>query len=179
MIDLYLKLKYLYWIPKYSVLSFLCFPIFLSSLHTICNLTAVFISPLTTGLTSAPLFHLCIYSTTQSSIIILWPAVVLSLLIDNVLLPLQWYDALRSMARLPFGIPPEFRRKMWLSLADWHIKRLKVDWQKTVRTAFNDRTNPDDDKLGSQIVKVWKFGSLFWQDWDGQWIFLVVMDIVV
>lgn len=66
----------------------------------------------------------------------------------------QWYDALRSMARLPFGIPPEFRRKMWLSLADWHIKRLKVDWQKTVRTAFNDRTNPDDDKLGSQIVKV-------------------------
>ena len=44
--------------------------------------------------------------------------------------------------------------QVWLSLADHYIRKLKIDWQKTVRLAFNERSNPDDDKLGMQIVKV-------------------------
>nr|XP_054752453.1 TBC1 domain family member 30-like [Lytechinus pictus] len=66
---------------------------------------------------------------------------------------MQWYDALRAVARLPFGLPRELRKAVWLSLADKHIKHLKLDWEKTVKVAFNDHSNPDDDKLGVQIVK--------------------------
>ncbi|XP_033105562.1 uncharacterized protein LOC117107863 isoform X2 [Anneissia japonica] len=65
----------------------------------------------------------------------------------------QWYDALRAVSRLPNGIPQNIRKEVWLSLADRHIRHLKIDWKKTVRFAFNDRSNPDDDALGIQIVK--------------------------
>ena len=43
---------------------------------------------------------------------------------------------------------------MWLSLADNHIKELRIDWDRMVRFAFNERSNPDDNTLGMQIVKV-------------------------
>ncbi|KAK3578758.1 hypothetical protein CHS0354_035662 [Potamilus streckersoni] len=65
----------------------------------------------------------------------------------------QWKDAMKAVARLPLGIPDEFRKTVWLSLADSHISELKIDWEKTVRFAFNDKSNPDDNKLGLQIVK--------------------------
>ncbi|KAL8567448.1 hypothetical protein ACOMHN_010039 [Nucella lapillus] len=65
----------------------------------------------------------------------------------------QWKDAMKAVNRLPMGIPPDFRKKVWLSLADRYVRQLKVDWPNTVRLAFNDRSNPDDDKLGLQIVK--------------------------
>ncbi|XP_070557709.1 LOW QUALITY PROTEIN: TBC1 domain family member 30-like [Ptychodera flava] len=65
----------------------------------------------------------------------------------------QWYDALKAVVRLPKGIPDFFRRQIWLGLADNHIKSIQVDWDKTVKLAFNERSNPDDDKLGVQIVK--------------------------
>ncbi|KAL8621790.1 hypothetical protein ACOMHN_016277 [Nucella lapillus] len=65
----------------------------------------------------------------------------------------QWKDAMKAVNRLPMGLPPEFRKKVWLSLADHYIRKLKIDWHKTVRLAFNERSNPDDDKLGMQIVK--------------------------
>lgn len=65
----------------------------------------------------------------------------------------QWRDAMKAVARLPLGIPTEFRKKVWLALADNHIKNLKIDWEQTRRLAFNDRSNPDDNRLGVQIVK--------------------------
>ena len=56
---------------------------------------------------------------------------------------------------------PEVRKCMiqcvlqvWLSLADNYIREQCIDWTKTLRFAFNDRSNPDDDSLGIQIVKV-------------------------
>lgn len=52
-----------------------------------------------------------------------------------------------------------FVLQVWLSLADHHIKEMKIDWDKTVRFAFNERSNPDDNKLGLQIVKVLNFIS--------------------
>ncbi|GAB1606315.1 uncharacterized protein LOC115223845 isoform X2, partial [Argonauta hians] len=65
----------------------------------------------------------------------------------------QWVDAMKGVARLPLGIPEEFRRKVWLNLADHYVSEIHLDWEKTVRFAFNDRCNPDDNKLGLQIVK--------------------------
>ena len=41
-----------------------------------------------------------------------------------------------------------------LALADKYIVSLRFDWEKTKRFAFNERSNPDDNKLGLQIVKV-------------------------
>ncbi|KAM4712445.1 TBC1 domain family member 30 isoform 2-T2 [Anableps anableps] len=65
----------------------------------------------------------------------------------------QWYDALKAVARLPTGIPKEWRKKVWLTLADHYLHSISIDWEKTLRFAFNERSNPDDDSLGIQIVK--------------------------
>ena len=40
-----------------------------------------------------------------------------------------------------------------MCLAESKIKDL--DWEKTAKFCFNEKSNPDDDELGSQIVKVW------------------------
>ncbi|XP_073476224.1 TBC1 domain family member 30 isoform X2 [Aquarana catesbeiana] len=65
----------------------------------------------------------------------------------------QWYDALKAVARLPTGIPKEWRRKVWLTLADHYLHSISIDWDKTMRFTFNERSNPDDDSMGIQIVK--------------------------
>ncbi|XP_025058606.1 TBC1 domain family member 30 isoform X4 [Alligator sinensis] len=65
----------------------------------------------------------------------------------------QWHDALKSVARLPTGIPKEWRRKVWLTLADHYLHSIAIDWDKTMRFTFNERSNPDDDSMGIQIVK--------------------------
>ncbi|KAM9846077.1 TBC1 domain family member 30 [Aulostomus maculatus] len=65
----------------------------------------------------------------------------------------QWYDALKAVARLPTGIPKEWRKRVWLTLADQYLHTISIDWEKTLRFAFNERSNPDDDSLGIQIVK--------------------------
>ncbi|KAG8439632.1 hypothetical protein GDO86_005711 [Hymenochirus boettgeri] len=65
----------------------------------------------------------------------------------------QWYDALKAVARLPTGIPKEWRKRVWLTLADHYLHSISIDWDKTMRFTFNDRSNPDDDSMGIQIVK--------------------------
>ncbi|XP_055506762.1 TBC1 domain family member 30 isoform X4 [Leucoraja erinacea] len=65
----------------------------------------------------------------------------------------QWYDALKAVARLPTGIPKDWRRRVWLTLADHYLHSISIDWEKTMRFAFNERSNPDDDSMGIQIVK--------------------------
>ncbi|XP_068163504.1 TBC1 domain family member 30 isoform X3 [Antennarius striatus] len=65
----------------------------------------------------------------------------------------QWYDALKAVARLPTGIPKEWRKRVWLTLADQYLHSISIDWEKTLRFTFNERSNPDDDSLGIQIVK--------------------------
>lgn len=44
--------------------------------------------------------------------------------------------------------------QVWLTLADQYLHSISIDWDKTLRFAFNERSNPDDDSLGIQIVKV-------------------------
>ncbi|XP_056196627.1 TBC1 domain family member 30 isoform X3 [Falco biarmicus] len=65
----------------------------------------------------------------------------------------QWHDALKAVARLPTGVPKEWRRKVWLTLADQYLHSIAIDWDKTMRFTFNERSNPDDDSMGIQIVK--------------------------
>ncbi|XP_029810604.1 TBC1 domain family member 30 isoform X2 [Suricata suricatta] len=65
----------------------------------------------------------------------------------------QWYDALKAVCRLSTGIPKEWRRKVWLTLADHYLHSIAIDWDKTMRFTFNERSNPDDDSMGIQIVK--------------------------
>ncbi|KAK3919575.1 TBC1 domain family member 30 [Frankliniella fusca] len=60
---------------------------------------------------------------------------------------------MQMVARLQGGIPTEFRRTMWLTLADKHLQRRGVDWPQAERLCFSEWSNPDDDELGVQIVK--------------------------
>jgi hypothetical protein len=46
-----------------------------------------------------------------------------------------------------------FEHKIWINLAQKYIKSKSIDWEKTLRIGFNERSNPDDDELGVQIVK--------------------------
>lgn len=63
----------------------------------------------------------------------------------------QWIDALKAVARIRHGIPPTWRKRTWLSLAEYFLK--DTDWDRVKKLCFNDRRNPDDDELDTQIVK--------------------------
>ncbi|KAG0432809.1 hypothetical protein HPB47_020485, partial [Ixodes persulcatus] len=63
----------------------------------------------------------------------------------------QWRDAMKMVARLPEGIPKDFRKKLWLTLAERYVASRKLDWESTQRVCFNERCNPDDHNLGVQI----------------------------
>ncbi|CAB3364669.1 Hypothetical predicted protein [Cloeon dipterum] len=65
----------------------------------------------------------------------------------------QWRDAMKMVAKMPGGIPAEFRRRLWLTLAERHLTARGVDWAQTERVIFSDTSNPDDEELGVQIVK--------------------------
>ncbi|XP_067619052.1 microtubule-associated protein futsch isoform X2 [Eurosta solidaginis] len=65
----------------------------------------------------------------------------------------QWLHAMKLVARLPGGMPPEFRRKLWLSLADKYLKSKNVDWIKEEEKCFCEKWREDDEELGIQIVK--------------------------
>ncbi|XP_069958226.1 serine-rich adhesin for platelets isoform X2 [Cherax quadricarinatus] len=65
----------------------------------------------------------------------------------------QWHDAMMMCARLPGGIPQEFRRRLWLTLAEKHLQARGVSWPHAEAFCFNEWSNPDDDDLGDQIVK--------------------------
>ncbi|XP_034137429.1 titin isoform X2 [Drosophila guanche] len=65
----------------------------------------------------------------------------------------QWLHAMKLVARLPGGTPPEFRRKLWLSLADKYLKSKNVDWARQREKCFCEEWREDDEELGIQIVK--------------------------
>ena len=39
-------------------------------------------------------------------------------------------------------------------MAERYLNMKAVDWKKAERTCFNEWSNPDDDELGLQIVRV-------------------------
>ncbi|KRX42358.1 TBC1 domain family member 30 [Trichinella murrelli] len=65
----------------------------------------------------------------------------------------QWLEAMRAVARLPGGIPHDFRRKMWLNLAENYLKTVGIDWNEVRLRTFSEKLNPDDNELNMQIVK--------------------------
>ena len=48
--------------------------------------------------------------------------------------------------------------QVWLALADNYLHDLSIDWESTKRFTFNEKSNPDDNTLGLQIVKVCSSG---------------------
>ncbi|VEN40619.1 unnamed protein product [Callosobruchus maculatus] len=65
----------------------------------------------------------------------------------------QWVTAMKMVAQLPGGIPPEFRRRLWLQLAERHLQSRGVNWAEVERTCLTEWQNPGDGELGVQIVK--------------------------
>lgn len=78
----------------------------------------------------------------------------------------QWIESLRKKGLLQRpggrrnlrsesgGAAVSLPLQVWLTLADQYLHSISIDWEKTLRFAFNERSNPDDDSLGIQIVKV-------------------------
>nr|XP_012216603.1 PREDICTED: LOW QUALITY PROTEIN: uncharacterized protein LOC105668696 [Linepithema humile] len=66
---------------------------------------------------------------------------------------IQWLDAMKKVAKLQGGMPPEFRKRLWLTLAERHLEQRGVDWKQAEKVCFNEWSNPDDEELGIQIVK--------------------------
>ena len=46
--------------------------------------------------------------------------------------------------------------QLWLTLSEKHLASRGVDWKKAEKFCFNEWSNPDDDELGLQIVRVGK-----------------------
>ncbi|CAG9854709.1 unnamed protein product [Phyllotreta striolata] len=65
----------------------------------------------------------------------------------------QWVNAMKMVAQLQGGIPPEFRKRLWLQLAERHLASKGVDWSKAERTCFSEWSHPADAELDVQIVK--------------------------
>lgn len=82
----------------------------------------------------------------------------------------QWLHAMKMVARLPGGTPPEFRRKLWLALADRHLHTSGIDWNKEQTKCLSSETWLDDDEeLGIQIVKdLHRTGSSLFTGPNGQ-----------
>ncbi|XP_055618343.1 serine-rich adhesin for platelets isoform X2 [Toxorhynchites rutilus septentrionalis] len=65
----------------------------------------------------------------------------------------QWLHAMKMVARLPGGMPSEFRRKLWLALSDRYLQTKNIEWDKEAEKCLCDRWGEDDEELGAQIIK--------------------------
>ena len=44
--------------------------------------------------------------------------------------------------------------QLWVTLSERYLSSKGVDWPRAERFCFNEWSNPDDDELGLQIVRV-------------------------
>ncbi|XP_035891049.1 uncharacterized protein LOC118502672 isoform X2 [Anopheles stephensi] len=65
----------------------------------------------------------------------------------------QWLHAMKMVARLPGGMPSEFRRKLWMALADRYLKTRSINWEEESAKCLSEQSDEDDEELGIQIVK--------------------------
>uniref|UniRef100_A0A182PBG0 Rab-GAP TBC domain-containing protein n=1 Tax=Anopheles epiroticus TaxID=199890 RepID=A0A182PBG0_9DIPT len=65
----------------------------------------------------------------------------------------QWLHAMKMVARLPGGMPSEFRRKLWMALADRYLKTRSINWDEESAKCLSEQSDEDDEELGIQIVK--------------------------
>ncbi|XP_054708058.1 TBC1 domain family member 30-like [Uloborus diversus] len=64
-----------------------------------------------------------------------------------------WKDAMKMVARLPEGIPAEFRKQLWLTLARKHLETKNIDLKRAFAVCLAEKSDPDDLELGTQIIK--------------------------
>ncbi|GFY69891.1 TBC1 domain family member 30 [Trichonephila inaurata madagascariensis] len=64
-----------------------------------------------------------------------------------------WKDAMKMVARLPDGIPPDFRKQLWLTLAKRHLESKNIDLKKAFSVCLSEKSDPEDAELGTQIIK--------------------------
>ncbi|KAK2724605.1 hypothetical protein QYM36_001186 [Artemia franciscana] len=60
---------------------------------------------------------------------------------------------MRMVARLQEGIPQDFRRRLWLSLANNYVDSRQIKWYDVERKCFSGTINTTDEELGQQILK--------------------------
>ncbi|XP_042908161.1 TBC1 domain family member 30-like isoform X2 [Parasteatoda tepidariorum] len=60
---------------------------------------------------------------------------------------------MKMVARLPDGIPPDFRRQLWLSLAKRHLEGKSALLEKAFSVCLGEKCDPDESELGTQIIK--------------------------
>ncbi|XP_039450504.1 serine-rich adhesin for platelets isoform X2 [Culex pipiens pallens] len=65
----------------------------------------------------------------------------------------QWLHAMKMVARLPGGMPAEFRRKLWLALSDRYLQTKGINWDEEGEKYLSEQWDEDDEELGIQIVK--------------------------
>lgn len=65
----------------------------------------------------------------------------------------EWLHAMKMVAGLPGGMPSDFRKKLWLALADKHLQTRNIDWSIEQSKCLSDHWRADDEELGVQIVK--------------------------
>ncbi|CAF2751347.1 unnamed protein product [Rotaria sp. Silwood2] len=65
----------------------------------------------------------------------------------------QWKDSMSIETRMPSGLSTDKRQKLWISLANKYIHDIHLDWDKTLRFAFNNNSYPEDEHLNIQIDK--------------------------
>ncbi|KAL5112082.1 TBC1 domain family member 30 [Taenia crassiceps] len=68
----------------------------------------------------------------------------------------QWREAMRALARLPDGIPQQFRRRIWLLLATHQLDSQHINWPRLAQTLFaphSTHASEAEERLGRQIEK--------------------------
>lgn len=64
--------------------------------------------------------------------------------------------------RLPGEVPPEFRKKLWVSLAERYLHIKKVEWDRESVRCLSEKWKSDDEELADQIIKdLHRTGSSF------------------
>ena len=58
-----------------------------------------------------------------------------------------------------------FVLQLWVTLSERYLSGKGVDWPKAERFCFNEWSNPDDDELGLQIVRVSFLNQLIFQQY--------------
>lgn len=59
-------------------------------------------------------------------------------------------------------MPPEFRKKLWLALAERYLHIKRIDWEREAPRCLSDMWKSDDEELADQIVKdLHRTGSSF------------------
>lgn len=64
--------------------------------------------------------------------------------------------------RLPGDVPPEFRKKLWVSLAERYLHIKRLDFDKEAVRCLSEQWKSDDQELADQIIKdLHRTGSSF------------------